>query len=97
MIALPLNDGTVYTVFEEQSQEWAGLYPAVDVIQQLRNMKGWLDSDPARRKTRRGILRFITGWLSREQNQGGRRSAGEVPGQNGNVFLDMLREEERRE
>lgn len=97
VIALPLNDGTVYTVFEEQSQEWAGLYPAVDVIQQLRNMKGWLDSNPARRKTRRGILRFITGWLSREQNQGGRRSAGEVPGQKGNVFLDMLREEERRE
>ena len=99
VISLTLNDGTVYTVSEEQCQEWAGLYPAVDVIQQLRNMKGWLDSNPDRRKTRRGILRFITGWLSREQDRGGTcgRSGGKAPGRSGgNIFMDMLREEERR-
>jgi len=73
-IALPLNDGTEYEVTEEQCREWAGLYPAVDVLQQLRNMRGWLLSNKDRRKTRRGISRFITGWLSREQDRG--RSAG---------------------
>lgn len=71
VIVLPLNTGDGYCVSEEQCHEWAGLYPAVDVIQQLRNMKGWLDSNPNKRKTSRGILRFINGWLAREQNRNG--------------------------
>ncbi len=91
VIMLPLNDGTEYPVSGEQCQEWAGLYPAVDVIQQLRNMRGWLDGSPTRRKTKRGIVRFITGWLSREQDRGGRGKA--VQSGSGNVFMDMLREE----
>lgn len=70
-IVLPLNDGTDYPVSMEQCQEWAGLYPAVDVIQQLRGMKGWLDANPAKRKTRRGINAFIVRWLAREQDRGG--------------------------
>lgn len=69
-ISLPLNDGTEYPVSEEQCQEWAGLYPAVDVIQQLRNMRGWLDANPAKRKTKRGINAFIVRWLAKEQDKG---------------------------
>lgn len=69
-ILLPLNDGSEYPVTEEQCQKWAGLYPAVDVMQQLRHMKGWLEANPGRRKTKRGILRFIHSWLSREQDKG---------------------------
>lgn len=72
-ILLPLNNGTDYPVSVEQYQEWAGLYPAVDVMQQLRSMKGWLDSNPTKRKTRGGILRFINGWLAKEQDRGGAR------------------------
>ena len=71
VFTLPLNDESDYPIFEAQIQEWAGLYPAVDVIQQLRNMKGWLDGNPSGKKTRRGIVRFITGWLAREQDKGG--------------------------
>ena len=74
MAALPLNDKTEYLVTEEQVNMWAELYPAVDVMQQLRNMKGWLDANPQKRKTRSGIKRFINGWLGREQNRGGGKS-----------------------
>ena len=74
-ISLPLNDGTEYPVSEEQCQEWAGLYPAVDVIQQLRNMRGWLDANPAKRKTKRGINAFIVRWLAKEQDKGGTQAA----------------------
>ena len=71
-ILLPLNNGTDYLVSVEQCHEWAGLYPAVDVMQQLRSMKGWLDANPTKRKTRGGILRFINGWLAKEQDRGGK-------------------------
>ena len=74
-ISLPLNDGTEYPVSVEQCQEWAGLYPAVDVIQQLRNMRGWLDANPAKRKTKRGINAFIVRWLAKEQDKGGTQAA----------------------
>ena len=70
VIELPLNDGTEYGITEEQCREWSALYPSVDVLQQLRNMRGWLLSNKERRKTKRGIGRFITGWLSREQDRG---------------------------
>lgn len=75
VISLPLNDGTEYGVSPGQLLELQNLYPAVDVMQQLRNMLGWLNSNPSRRKTKRGILRFITSWLSKEQDRGGTRSA----------------------
>lgn len=78
VIGLPLNDGTEYGVTEEQCREWAELYPAVDVLQELRKMRGWLDSNKARRKTKRGISRFITGWLSKEQDRG---RSGHVDGE----------------
>lgn len=74
-ISLPLNDGTEYPVSVEQCQEWAGLYPAVDVIQQLRNMRGWLDANPAKRKTKRGVNAFIVRWLAKEQDKGGTQPA----------------------
>ena len=91
VIVLPLNDGTDYQVSQEQFHEWESLYPAVDVMQQLRNMRGWLIGTPTKRKTKRGIVRFITGWLSREQDRGGSvKQEKKHSGKSNNVFLDLL-------
>ena len=68
IIELPLNDGSMFGVPQDKYNEWLSLYPAVDVMQELRNMRGWLDSNKKKRKTKAGIMRFITGWLSREQD-----------------------------
>ena len=83
VITLPLNDGNEYPISQELCQEWINLYPAVDVHQQLRNMRGWLLSNAERRKTRRGIKRFITGWLSREQDRGSNRAGCGAGNSNG--------------
>lgn len=72
VISLPLNDGTFFDVSENDRAKWSQLYPNVDVLQQLRNMAGWCDANPAKRKTRGGIKRFITAWLAREQDKGGK-------------------------
>ena len=69
VLNLPLNDGSLFGITQDQVDKWAGLYPAVDIMQELRNMQGWLDSNPKKRKTKAGILRFINGWLSREQDK----------------------------
>ena len=72
VISLPLNDGTFFDVSENDRSKWSQLYPNVDVLQQLRNMAGWCDANPTKRKTRGGIKRFITAWLAREQDKGGK-------------------------
>lgn len=70
VISLPLNDGTFFDVSENDRAKWSQLYPNVDVLQQLRNMAGWCDANPSKRKTRNRIKRFITSWLAREQDKG---------------------------
>ncbi|CRL45853.1 hypothetical protein SGGMMB4_03957 [Sodalis glossinidius str. 'morsitans'] len=71
-ISLPLNDGSEFSVTEALVTEFESLYPAVDVRQELRNQRGWLLAQPRRRKTRRGIRRFVSGWMCREQDRAGR-------------------------
>lgn len=69
-ISLTLNDKSEYWIYGDQVERWSQLFPAVDVMQELRKMKSWLDSNPSRRKTKKGILRFVNGWLSKEQDKG---------------------------
>lgn len=95
VISLPLNDGTFFDVSENDRAKWSQLYPNVDVLQQLRNMAGWCDANPARRKTRGGIKRFITAWLAREQDKGG-KAPQNTPFVYGDVFAEMLEEEKNR-
>ena len=86
VISLPLNDGTEYPVTQADIDKYIGLYPAVDVMQQLRNMYGWLDGNPSRRKTKGGIKRFISSWLAREQDRGGVKPTGPATQSQPNAF-----------
>lgn len=75
---IPLNDGSCYNVPMENIEVYKKLYPKVDVEQALRNMIGWSMSAGANRKTRRGIKRFITNWLSSDQDRGRARKPTET-------------------
>lgn len=70
-ILLPLNDGSFYNVPEDKIEIRKQAYPAVDIMQELRKMISWLESNPSRKKTKQGIARFINTWLSKEQDKGG--------------------------
>lgn len=78
---IPLNDGTFYNVPKENIEVYKRLYPAVDVEQALRNMIGWCMGNPTRRKTQRGVKRFITGWLAGDQDKGKTRRPSNQPKQ----------------
>ena len=90
VIDLPLHDHTCYGVTRAEADEYMRRYPAVDVEQELRKMRGWCLSNPQRRKTRNGIRKFITNWLAREQDKGG----GGQPGRSlaYNPFIRMAME-----
>lgn len=79
VISLTLNDKSEFAVTQSDIDGWAELYPAVNILQELRSMKGWLDANPTKRKTRNGIRRFVNGWLAREQDKGHPEQPSQYP------------------
>ena len=70
-ISIPLISDEEFPIYQHHIDEWKTAYPAVDVLQALRAMRQWCLSNPRKRKTKRGVRRFITSWLERLQNKGG--------------------------
>jgi len=66
-----LNDGTNWEADHDELAGWAKAYPAIDVDQEIRGMTAWLEANPSKRKTPRGIKRFVNSWLARAQEKGG--------------------------
>ena len=87
-IRLQLNDKSLFPIYDDDLLKYRELYPAVNVEQELRNMVGWIDGNPSRRKTKSGIKKFVNAWFSKEQNQGGRK----IPLHTPSSGLDILKE-----
>jgi hypothetical protein len=69
-MSIPLipKDG-FYPITGDQLQQWVADYPGIDVKQEIVKCKNWNIANPSNRKTKRGALRHITGWLSRAQDR----------------------------
>ena len=100
VVELPLDDNTAYGVTQAELDEYAALYPAVDVAQELCNMRGWCLSNPRKRKTRSGVKHFISSWLARVQKQNGNTAIPPVSASPApvpvNPFLEKLKACEAR-
>ena len=70
VLVLPLAGGKEFPIYRENVDFWQESYPAVDVDQELREMKAWCIANPQKRKTEKGIGNFIINWLSKEQDSG---------------------------
>lgn len=66
---LPAVGGKKVAISKKQFEKWQELYPAVDVMQELKKMDGWLNANPTRIKTAKGIPRFVNSWLARQQDK----------------------------
>ena len=68
-ISLPLISGALYPIYPADIDHWKQLYPSVDILKELRKMLGWLEANPTRQKTAKGIKRFVAAWLAKEQDK----------------------------
>ena len=68
---MKLNTGEEWEADDADIIQWQKTYPAVDVFGELAKMESWLDANPTKRKTEKGIKRFVNSWLSRAQDRGG--------------------------
>lgn len=79
VLTLPLVDGTDHPVTQAEIDEWAKAYPAVDVPQQLMQMRAWCKANPSNRKTARGINAFVVRWLAKGQDHAPRVNGQAAP------------------
>lgn len=97
VICIPLNDNSEYPIYFEFVQEMQSLYPNVDVMAELRKMRGWSLSNPTKRKTKRGVKKFINNWLAKEQDKGNYTTQVKQSKQSNNPYLDWLKQMEAEE
>jgi hypothetical protein len=72
------TEGEEYPVTQKQIDDWQAIYPAVNVLQEVKKAKAWLQANPAKAKTYKGMARFLNGWMSRQQDK-----CGSMPSQQG--------------
>ena len=66
-----LKDGTHWEPSDEDMVAWQQNFKDVDFFAELGAMESWCDANPSKRKTRKGIKRFINAWLNRAKESGG--------------------------
>ena len=55
-----------YTTGEQEDLD--AMYPTLDVWDNVRRARAWIEANHTRRKTYGGMRRFLVGWLNREAN-----------------------------
>lgn len=50
--------------------ELQNAFPHRDILRDVQQARGWLVANPRRRKTHRGMTRFLFGWIEQNQNRG---------------------------
>lgn len=66
----PLKDGTDYTVPDSLVSELKDTYQNLDVEFHLKKARLWLITTQSKRKTERGMPKFLNGWMSRQKPTG---------------------------
>lgn len=71
---LILKDGSRFHISQNHFNEFVNAYPGVDVRDQILKMSQWLKTNPTKRKTKNGIMRFINSWIARAEREDARQS-----------------------
>lgn len=101
MAIMPLTCSKSFELKQSQTDKWEILYPAVNLKSEVSKMIGWLDANPTKRKTARGIIRFMNNWLSRAQDSGQQyhqqnQHAPQRTAVEENTFIDELNDQFER-
>jgi hypothetical protein len=74
-VTIVLKGGQEHTVSLEDYRQYLEDFPRIDVLGELRKMRSWCQNNPSRRKTPRGIGKFISAWLSRAKEDAPQRGS----------------------
>lgn len=78
-LRFPTEAGDDWTLPVDRLAEYRDTFPGIDIDRELRKARLWLMDNPGKRKTPRGMPRFITGWLGRAKPNGQHHDGDRVP------------------
>lgn len=64
-LSFPTKGDYPWLLPTQQLQDWTELYPWLNVQQEIHKALAWVQANPSRRKTARGMPRFLVAWLNR--------------------------------
>lgn len=67
-----------YPLTAGQVARWGELFDTVDVPHECRMALAWIEANPVKRKTARGMPKFLTAWLNRAVNDPRKGTGGGV-------------------
>ena len=60
-----LRNNELWLLPQARLDEYKQTFPAIDIEFELRKASQWLKDNPSKRKTSKGMTRFLSGWLGR--------------------------------
>lgn len=62
--------GTEWALTQRQADNWRLLFPGLDIDAEARKALAWIQAHPDRRKTPKGMPKFLVAWLTRTVDRG---------------------------
>lgn len=63
------KDGAAWTIGDQRVRRLREVYQGLDVWRELEKAALWIEEHPSRRKTARGMMRFVMGWLNKADRE----------------------------
>ena len=77
--SLPCEDGSEFAYDDIFIAAARKAYPFTDITKEIAKARAWLEGNPTRKKTRRGMKKFLNGWLARTQSDAEKNKATSGP------------------
>ena len=78
-ISLPCADGSEFVYPDKYLDAARKAYPLVDISKQIPRARAWLEANPTRKKTRRGMTKFFNSWLANAQKDAEKSKVLDLP------------------
>ena len=74
VLTFPTNGPTkTWDLLQSRVDVYVERYPSLDVLQVLTHALQWIEDNPTKRKTAKGMPNFLTQWLNRQNDRQGSR------------------------
>ena len=77
--SLPCEDGSEFTYDDIFIAAARKAYPLTSIEKEVTKARAWLEGNPTKKKTRRGMKKFLNGWLARSQGDAEKSKAAAGP------------------
>jgi hypothetical protein len=66
-VIFPVRGGKTWELTQTLVDKWGPAYPRLDIAVECQKALVWCEAHPTRRKTARGMERFLVAWLNRAE------------------------------